>query len=64
MAAIMQCPSCKSHLAELGDADKGQSREFYRVYDSVVNFAEAAGIRRVLECLACGYIGGIDQWKP
>lgn len=63
MAAIMQCPSCKRHLAELGDADKGQGRESYRVYDNVVNFAEAAGIRRVLECLACGYIGDIDKWE-
>ena len=63
MAAIMQCPSCKKCLAEVGDLDKGRNRECYRVYDSVVNLAEDNGKYTVLECLACGYFGNIDLWE-
>jgi hypothetical protein len=63
MAAIMQCPSCGEFLAEEGDLDKGQNRNFYRVYDSVANLAEKQGAHRVLECFACKYIGDIEYWE-
>ena len=65
MAAKCQCPKCKKMLKEEGDQGK-QAQGEYRVYDNLGNSAVAAGKHRIVECLACGYMGRcdakIDDW--
>ena len=63
MAAILECHSCGEYLAEVGDLDKGYGRKAYRVYDSVGNLSEGNGEYRLIECLACNYIGHIENFE-
>ena len=62
MAAKLKCPKCRDILKEVGDNTK-EAQGSYRVYSSLSNSKEEAGLFRIVECNNCGFIDNIYIWE-
>jgi hypothetical protein len=60
MACKLKCPECLKVLREEGD--EGKKGGEYRVYDSLWNSKSEAGTYRLIKCLECEYITGVNDF--